>query len=117
MNTATFIRKLDGWKSDARLYRLKPPLKDHEYVIVSAVSAQLPKEIDEMMQMIDNTFGELLLHPLASGLETLIFAAEKDGAPKGGKYHSLTRGIRGELDHGKALLEAGYVVMKERNHK
>jgi hypothetical protein len=94
---ATFIRNLDGWRGDARLYKLlepieydkpygenDPPAKKTSYVIVSAVVVMF------------------------SGSETYIFPADENGesldmGELGGSY-------RGGLSHKLALSNAGYEV-------
>lgn len=97
MPTATFLRKLDGWRGDARLYKLSVPMKgeaitdeqdfDCEYVVVSAVVAQ-------------SMFG--------GGPETFIFAADESGEAI--NLLELPGSFIGALDHAKALLNAGYSV-------
>lgn len=85
----TFIRRLRGWRGDARLYRADPPVRydvsrDYEangflmtdYVIASATIA------------------------FTDGPETLVFAATKDGQAIN---YSKIGGVRGELDHAAAL--------------
>lgn len=85
MKTATFIKTIDGWRSDARLYSLSEPLDGHDNVIVSAVVA---------------TF---------SGPETYIFAATRDGECV--DFGELDGSFRGGLDHERALKSAGYGVV------
>jgi len=85
---ATFIRQLEGWRSDARLYHLDPAISFEtiddmgktDYVIVSAA---------RMM-----------------GPETYIFPARKDGTAI--NMLELSGSFRGSLDHAQALLNAGY---------
>jgi hypothetical protein len=83
MKTAKFVRDLENWKSDARLYQLSPPLAGNEYAIVSAVCV----------------FGEP---------ETYIFPADRNG--KAIEMLELEGSYKGGLDHGKALENAGYRV-------
>lgn len=91
--TATEIRRLDGWRGDARLYRLDPPMvedrsrqgedsRTHHHVIVSAVVAYY------------------------TGPETYIFPAMSDGSPV--DFGELDGSMRGTLDHAEALRNAGY---------
>jgi len=95
VKTATLLRHLDGWKGDARLYRLTPPLTEdrswlaepdatHEYVIVSGVTA----------------FG--------GGEETFIFPALKDGHVK--SWGEVEGSFQGSIDHAEALRGAGYEI-------
>jgi hypothetical protein len=91
---ATFIKSLDGFRGDARLYKLNPPLEDrgysddeikkHEFVIVSAVNAMF------------------------SGPETYIFPATSDGEVV--DYGELDGSFKGDQDHARALENAGYEV-------
>jgi hypothetical protein len=98
MKTAEYIKALDGWKGDARLYKLSEPMeyekpwdndgspaqqKQTEHVIVSAVYA-------------------------FSGPETSIFPADKDGDAL--NMAKLDGSYRGGLSHSEALRRAGYSV-------
>ncbi len=80
--TAKLVKNLDGWRGEARLYRLAPPLDGNEYVVVSATNAMF------------------------SGPETYIFASDEAG--KVDCYGELDGSFRGGLDHAKALRGAGY---------
>jgi hypothetical protein len=93
VNTATKIRKLAGWKSDAALYRTEPPLDGNEYVVVSAVD-------------LANRFPVYDGAPRSMQIETYIFAADKDGAVS--DYCELSGSMKGTLDHADALRDAGY---------
>ena len=90
-HTAKFVRRLDGWKGDARLYQLDPALPDggHRYVIVSAAIVSL------------------------TGPETYIFPASESGEPI--DMLELNGSFRGELDHAQALRNAGYDVDESVN--
>jgi len=94
--TAVPIRKLTGWRGDATLYRTAPPLDGHEYVVVSAVdlAARFPAYND----------------PRSMQIETYIFAADESGEVS--DYIELSGSMKGTLDHGEALREAGYEVAK-----
>ena len=90
MKTATFVKQLEGWQGDARLYHLSEPMvaeeaptKETSYVIVSAVDAY-------------------------SGPETYIFPATAVGECLG--FGELDGSFQGELSHEKALLNAGYKI-------
>ncbi len=85
--TATRIGiRLYGWKGDARLYKLSPPLKGYDFVVVSATT--VPNQ----------------------GPETYIFPSEPDGQPA--HWTELPGSFRGGLDHDKALRDAGYETEK-----
>ena len=84
---ATFIKKLEGFTGDARLFRCDPPLAASKFVIVSAVMAMF------------------------SGPETYIFPATKDG--KIANWGELPGSFRGALDHNEALENAGYTVAED----
>jgi len=94
---AKFIKNLDGWRGDARLYELSdaiewdkpwdyndPPAKTTNYVIVSAVVAMF------------------------SGAETYIFPSDENGNAL--DMIELEGSYRGGLSHKVALENAGYEV-------
>ena len=91
-NQAVFVKNIEGWTGDAKLYKMQPPLvkidydgktvETHEFVIVSATVAMF------------------------SGPETYIFPATEDGEAK--NYGELEGSYRGGLDHAEALRGAGY---------
>ena len=92
MNQAVFVKNLEGFTGDAKLYKMLPPLvatdydgktvETHEFVIVSATVAMF------------------------SGPETYIFPATEYGECK--SYGELDGSYRGGLDHAEALRCAGY---------
>ena len=92
MKQAVFVKNLEGWTGDAKLYKMLPPLvatdyddktvETHEFVIVSAAVAMF------------------------SGPETYIFPATEDGEAK--NYSEMEGSYRGGLDHAEALRGAGY---------
>lgn len=92
--TATKVKAITGWRGDAALYRLDPPLgacgwedeptDGHEYVVVSSVNAMF------------------------SGPETFIFPAHPDGNVT--DFAELDGSYQGGLDHEAALNGAGYEV-------
>ena len=90
VTTATFRRKLSGFRGDARLYAVSPPAPTGEdgvttdYVVVSAV--------------VSPYFGP----------ETYIFPADVDGNVT--RWLEMDGSYRGDLDHGKALRGAGWEV-------
>ena len=88
MKVATFIKDLDGFQGEAKLYKLDPPMENGdgktEYVAVSAVMAMF------------------------SGPETYIFPANEKGEVT--SWGELDGSFRGNLDHEQALENAGYSV-------
>lgn len=89
MKTATYVGQANGMRTDARIYRLNPPLEDSgaELVIVSA--------LDEG--------GRLR--------ETFIFACSEDGEPA--DLGELPGSIGGVADHAAALRGLGYAIVEE----
>lgn len=81
---ATEVARIDGWNSDARLYRLEPHPEGYQYVVVSAVRVPF------------------------SGPETYIFKADSQG--KVADWAELEGSFRGALDHARALRGAGYEI-------
>lgn len=84
---ATLIENLAGWRGDARLYRVDPPMtydddKKTNYVVVSAAVV------------------------IFSGPETYIFPATRLGEIL--DWLELPGSFRGGLDHARALEVAGY---------
>lgn len=97
MKTATLVRTLEGWVSDARLYKLSEATpynhygrddKRTDYVIISAVVA------------------------LFSGPETFIFPATEVGEPI--NMLEMTGSFRGGLDHEHALEGMGFVLAESK---
>jgi len=95
MKTATFIKKLDNFSGDARLYRLSEPVNywgddypfvNTNFVVVSAVVGPF------------------------SGAETFIFPSDEHG--KVLDCRELDGSYWGGLDHEKALKNAGYSISK-----
>ncbi len=92
--TARFIKKLDGWRSDARFFELSRPVKygwddnksETKFVIVSAVTVPL------------------------SGPETFIFPAKEDGEVI--EHLELNGSFSGGLDHEQALNDAGFGIIE-----
>ena len=82
MKTATKLKKLDGFAGISALYKLSEPLKDFEYVIVSASTIV--------------------------GVETYIFGSNEDGEVL--DWDELPGSVRGVYDHTVALNDAGYEV-------
>lgn len=91
MKTATLVCELANFRGDTRLYSLSEPAKAHndvevDHVIVSAVS------------------------PL-SGPKTHIFPSNAKGEVL--DWLEMPGSFRGELNHAKALLNAGYTIAGE----
>jgi hypothetical protein len=93
MPTATFIRRLESWKTDARVYQLDPPLTDRdgiprEYVIASA-SLIAPDQV-----------------------ETYLFPADEESlADEDRLSNQEMRGsTQGTLSHHEVLRGLGYTV-------
>src|SRR4030042_1439614 len=93
--TATFIKDLDGFKGEARLYKVSPPVKwggdydggdtgETKYLVVSGVYAMF------------------------SGPETYIFPADENG--KVVDWGELDGSFQGGIDHVRALENSGYTV-------
>ena len=82
MKCAIFIKKLSG---AARLYHCSPPFDTHKFVIVSAITVlSLP--------------------------ETCIFPSNINGEVK--EWLELRGSFKGEINHERALNNAGYEVKK-----
>lgn len=83
------IKQLQGWRGDAALYELDPPLEIDggffPHVVVSAVNAPF------------------------SGPETYIFKADKDGNVF--DMGELDGSFRGERNHAKAIANMGYQIV------
>ncbi len=94
MGTVTFVKDLEDFTGDARLYKCDPPMVIHgrydepdgetEYVIASATIA------------------------FDTGPETYLFPANSDGEVTG--WSELEGSYKGGMNHGKALGGAGYTV-------
>ena len=94
MKKAIFIKKLKGYRGDARLYKLSTPIKEDaygdernaNYVVVSGVLAY------------------------DTGIEeTYIFESDIEGNIK--DYAELDGSFKGSIDHEKALNNAGYKLI------
>jgi len=79
------IKKLTGFTGNAALYRLDPPLDGNVFVVVSATDKYVEAE-------------------------TYIFAADETGNVI--DWGELDGSFRGDLDHAKALANAGYEVSR-----
>lgn len=99
MKTATFLRKLDGFRGDARLYILSEPIAYEVYD--EDTDEYIPQESDYVVVSAIITF---------SGSETYIFPANEDGEVV--KWGELDGSFRGGLDHKKALARAGYKTIQ-----
>lgn len=88
MITATFLRKLDGFTGDARLFKLSEPVETRgghktDHVVVSATDAIL------------------------TGPETYIFPADLNG--KVTYWREMDGSFQGGLSHSEAIANAGWV--------
>ena len=111
MKTATFLRKLEAWRGDARLYRLSEAIAfehledgradETSYVVVSAVErpAFNPFSFLASLTGFDETPG---------GEETFIFPSDATGECY--NMCQLKGSFQGGKDHHKALRDAGYEV-------
>lgn len=105
MKTATEVKRMEDWKSDARMYRLSEPHEGHEYVIVSAVvlvaqTDPVARAICDISNALSGWSGE--------GEETLIFGCDADGGYE--ELLELPGSFQGSQDHAKALRNAGYEI-------
>ncbi len=101
MNRAIFIKHMDSWRGEAKLYRLVPPpfhcgRRGRFYVVVSA--ADLNKIFEE------EGFPEHLWNPMM--VETYIFRTTRLG--KVLRWEELPGSFKGGMDHRKALMRMGY---------
>ena len=87
---AKFISKVIAFKGDARLYRMDPPYIGNDYVVVSAVT-------------VPNTMT------LSGGPETYIFKSDSHGLIL--NLSELPGSFRGDMDHKRALANAGYTIV------
>ena len=89
MGTATFVKRCEGMRGDARVYRLDPPMGEVEFVVVSAV-------------MVETFF------PAGEMPETYIFPADETGEIL--NFGELSGSQKGTLQHATALQSAGYEI-------
>jgi hypothetical protein len=93
---AWFVKNLDDYSGDARLYELDEPIhwqmwKDGEEVVRQALYVVVSATV-----------------VMFSGPETYIFPANKDGEVL--NWIDLEGSFQGALDHAKALRRAGYKI-------
>lgn len=86
MKTAKFIKQITNFRGDARLYRLSRPLSKYKFVIVSAIK---PNNV-------------------AYDYETFIFGSNENGEVT--NWLELSGSFTGEMNHEKALKNAGYII-------
>jgi len=96
MNIAYKIKYLDGFRGEAVLFRVEPPLEGHEYVVVSAIT---PRPV-EMSAFTD------LFQP-----ETYIFGADPEGHVV--DWGELPGSFQGAMDIPRALAQAGYEIKEQ----
>ena len=81
---AKFVKELEGWASDARLFELSPELEGNQFVVVSQVKAEF------------------------SGWETYIFSSDKNGRVD--EFTEIGNSQRGVISHEDILKEIGYEI-------
>lgn len=84
MGKATFVKNVQNFSGDARLYAMTPALGGHEFVIVSKIQ---------------NMFGR----------ETFIFPADADG--KVSDWDEMPGSMVGNHSHNEVLNGVGYEVI------
>lgn len=96
MNIAYKIKHLDTFRGEAILFRMEPPLEEHEYVVVSAIA---PRPLEWM--------GSLGYADMFQP-ETYIFGADPDGHVV--NWRELPGSFQGAMDIPRALAQAGYEI-------
>lgn len=96
MNIAYKIKYLDGFRGEAVLFRMEPPLEGHEYVVVSAVHPKPPEGMN-LTRYAD------MFTP-----ETYIFGADPEGHVV--DWGELPGSFKGAMDIPRALVQAGYEI-------
>jgi len=85
MKEAKFIKNIEGWRGDAKLYALSESLEGYSHVIVSGI----------------HVLGEP---------ETYIFPANEKGECL--DWGELDGSLKGDIDHKQVLENAGYTVVE-----
>ncbi len=95
VNTATFIKSMNGFNGDARLYKVAPPMS-----------------IDSLFDEDDKTTDHIIVSAVyVLGVpETYIFASNSDGEIS--NWGELSGSFKGDIDHNEALNRAGYEVQE-----
>lgn len=97
--TAQLVKdNLGGWRGHAALYRMTPPLKDHEWSKDEAV--------EEYEYVIASAVTTLQFDGV--GPETYLFPATAEGEVI--NYGELPGSMKGTLSHREALKNAGYTL-------
>ncbi len=96
MNIAHKIKSLDGFRGEAVLFRMEPPLENHEYVVVSAIT---PRPLEGLSSL---GYADMF-QP-----ETYIFGADPDGHVTA--WGELPGSFKGAMDIPRALAQAGYEI-------
>jgi len=109
MKTAKFIKKLEGWHGDARLYRLSEAVHAGaigytQYVIVSAVDLRTRFDGE-----LEHAYRVLPFLSTREALETYIFPADKYGDVL--EWSELEGSFRGGLNHEAALKGMGFSLV------
>lgn len=88
MTTATYIRQVEGFQGDARLYEISEEISEGvNHVIVSAITSAFD----------------------TAGPETYIFPSDGDGNVL--DWGELNGSFRGGTDHAKAIRDAGWELV------
>lgn len=83
---ATFVKRLDRFLGDDRLYKLEPALEGNDHVVVSAIGSAFDTGVSE----------------------TYMFPASSSGDVT--DWLELSGSERGVFDHEKVLRNAGYTI-------
>ena len=97
MSRAILVREVEGFKGDARLYRLEPPMSARRFDGNKYVERPVPLVIVSATNV-----------PFGGGPETYVFEANEDGEVT--NWGELDGSFKGGLDHAEALRGAGYEV-------
>jgi len=110
VGTAKFVRQLDGWHGDARLYHVRPPIRfgrgqaqETDHVVVSCIDVVMPAGGGEPGRV-------YAVEADPNGLETFLFAADQRGVVL--DWDELPGSFRGRLDAAEALRGAGYEIAR-----
>jgi hypothetical protein len=99
VKTATFVRNIDGWRGDARLYKLSEPVTFSSW--------------DDEGKIVETQTSFVIVSAISCAFdtgrpETYIFPANEEGNPL--NMEELDGSFRGDMDHKKALTDAGYTI-------
>ena len=94
---ATFIRKRDGWRGDARHYRLSQPMHWTTF----------DWDLEEIVHATTNIVVSQVFVP-GQGFETYIFAADEFGSVT--SWIELPGSRKGNVSHKEVLEALGWVI-------